>query len=161
MAEVEYSGIKVSGGKLLLIIPLLSALGGATWTGFEFYNRLLSAEGTLSSIDLGAIQAETDRLNSIYTLVQTDLTNQIDNIKTSYQNEMSSIRAEFSDFSRLLREVEGGTSETQRELRNDLYALERRMNESIRDTDDSLIAMRSHLEERIEEILTNPLNTVE
>jgi hypothetical protein len=28
MAEVEYQGIKVSGGKLLLILPLLGTLGG-------------------------------------------------------------------------------------------------------------------------------------
>ena len=37
MAEVEYEGIKVSGGKLLFIIPLLGTLGGALWGGFEFY----------------------------------------------------------------------------------------------------------------------------
>ena len=39
MAEVEYSGIKLSGGKLLLIIPLLSIIGGGAWSGFELYNR--------------------------------------------------------------------------------------------------------------------------
>ena len=37
MAEVEYGGIKLSGGKLLLILPLLGTLGGGLWAGFEFY----------------------------------------------------------------------------------------------------------------------------
>ena len=37
MAEVEYAGVKVSGGKLLLILPLIGSLGGALWGGFEFY----------------------------------------------------------------------------------------------------------------------------
>jgi DNA repair ATPase RecN len=37
MAEVEYAGVRVSGGKMLLILPLIGSLGGALWGGFEFY----------------------------------------------------------------------------------------------------------------------------
>ena len=45
MAEVEYGGVKVGGSKLLLIIPLISMLGGGAWAGFELYNefRILKA----------------------------------------------------------------------------------------------------------------------
>lgn len=161
MAEIEYEGVKVSGGKLLMIIPLLSALGGALWTGFEFYNRLMVAEETLASIDIAAITAEVDRLDSIYELVQNDLNNQISSLTTQSQNDNASIRAEMVDFSRLLREVEGSTSETQRELRNDIYALEREINERMREIDSDLIEMRDYLEQQIQEILTNPLNNIE
>jgi len=161
MAEIEYEGIKVSGGKLLMIIPLLSALGGSLWTGFEFYSRLMVAEETLESIDIVAITAEVDRLDSIYELVQNDLNNQISSLQTQSQNENASIRADMVDFSRLLREVEGSTSETQRELRNDIYALEREINERMRQIDSDLIEMRDYLEQQIQEILTNPLNNIE
>ena len=161
MAEIEYEGVKVSGGKLLMIIPLLSALGGAMWTGFEFYSRLMVAEETLASIDIAAINAEVDRLDSIYELVQNDLNNQISSLQTQSQNENASIRADMVDFSRLLREVEGSTSETQRELRNDIYALEREINERMRQIDSDLIEMRDYLEQQIQEILTNPLNNIE
>ena len=37
MAEIEYKGIKLGGSKLVLLIPLLTTLGGALWGGFEFY----------------------------------------------------------------------------------------------------------------------------
>ena len=37
MAEVEYAGVKLSGGKLLLILPLIGTLGGGLWGGFEIY----------------------------------------------------------------------------------------------------------------------------
>jgi len=161
MAEIEYEGVKVSGGKLLMIIPLLSALGGALWTGFEFYSRLMVAEETLASIDIAAINAEVDRLDSIYELVQNDLNNQISSLQTQSQNDSASIRAEMVDFSRLLREVEGSTSETQRDLRNDIYALEREINERMRQIDSDLIEMRDYLEQQIQEILTNPLNNIE
>ncbi len=161
MAEVEYSGIKVSGGKLLIIIPLLSALGGGAWTTFEIYQRLLGAEEALSSIDVVAIQSEVTRLESIADLLQSSLQNQIQNIEDNARSENSSMRAEFADFARLLREVEASTSTTQRELRNDIYGLERDTNERLRSVDDNLIEMRAYLEARIQEILTNPLNNIE
>ena len=39
MSEVEYKGIKFRGGKLLFIFPLLGAIGGSVWAGFEGYAR--------------------------------------------------------------------------------------------------------------------------
>ena len=61
MAEVEYGGIKVGGSKLLLIIPLLSMLGGGAWAGFEFYQRYLTMEAkinTFVSPDLSSIRQD-------------------------------------------------------------------------------------------------------
>jgi len=37
MAEIEYGGIKASGSKLLLVVPLLGTIIGGLWGGFEFY----------------------------------------------------------------------------------------------------------------------------
>ena len=47
MAEVEYGGIKVGGSKLLLIIPLISMLGGGAWAGFELYNEFRVLRATV------------------------------------------------------------------------------------------------------------------
>jgi hypothetical protein len=63
--------------------------------------------------------------------------------------------------STLVRTVENSSSETQRDLRNDVYALERQLNETVREIDAEIIAMRDYLESRIEEFLSNPLNNVE
>ena len=41
MAEVEYAGIKIKGGKIFIILSLLGTLGGALWGGFEFYKDYL------------------------------------------------------------------------------------------------------------------------
>jgi secreted protein with Ig-like and vWFA domain len=35
---VEVGGVKFTGGKLFLVLTVLSTLGGAAWGGFEFYN---------------------------------------------------------------------------------------------------------------------------
>ena len=37
MAQVEYQGFKISGGKLMIILPLLGTLGGGIYAGFEFW----------------------------------------------------------------------------------------------------------------------------
>jgi len=37
LAEIEYGGVKASGSKLLLVIPLLGTIGAGVWAGFEFY----------------------------------------------------------------------------------------------------------------------------
>ena len=44
MAEIEYSGIKIGGSKLLLIVPLLGTIIGGLWGGFELYSRYLDME---------------------------------------------------------------------------------------------------------------------
>ena len=49
MAEVEYGGIKLSGGKLLLILPLLGTLGGGLWAGFEFYKDYMDMKEQIQS----------------------------------------------------------------------------------------------------------------
>ena len=37
MAEIELAGAKIRGGRLLLVIPILSALAGGLWGAIEFY----------------------------------------------------------------------------------------------------------------------------
>jgi DNA anti-recombination protein RmuC len=37
MAQVEYQGFKLSGGKLMIILPLLGTLGTGIYAGFEFW----------------------------------------------------------------------------------------------------------------------------
>ena len=51
MAEIEVAGVKASGSKLLLILPILGTLIGGLWGGFELYSRLLDAEEKLSALN--------------------------------------------------------------------------------------------------------------
>jgi len=48
MAELEYGGIKASGSKLLLIIPLVATIIGGLYGGFEAYQRYLSMEARIN-----------------------------------------------------------------------------------------------------------------
>ena len=143
MAQVEYEGIKMSGSKLLIIIPLLVTLIGGLWGGFEVYNRLLEAEEKLEQLQPESIQQEITRLTELTEIIKDNLAGDI------------------LEASRLARSVEVSSASTQREVRNDVYAMEKEMQSSFKEMDSDIREMRKELEERIQTILENPLNDVE
>lgn len=66
MAEVEYGGIKVSGSKLLLVLPLVGTLGGGLWAGFEFYKDYMDMKEQIQNYtapDLSGMHEEIAVLN--------------------------------------------------------------------------------------------------
>ena len=73
MPSIEYAGMKVTGGKVFAILTLLSALGGAAWTGFNFYSDYLSmkekiltyTEPDLSGFDkkIALVESETQGIS--------------------------------------------------------------------------------------------------
>jgi hypothetical protein len=157
MAEVEYEGIKMSGSKMLLILPLLGTLIGGLWGGFELYNRLLDAEKTLAGLKPEAIQAELVRLTELTEIIKTDLREDINTAK----EDINTARDETSAVMDLARATEKTSADTQREIRNDVYAMEREMNTRFKEMDRETRELRKDLEEKITTILENPLNDTE
>ena len=143
MASVEYEGIKMSGSKLLIILPLLGTLIGGLWGGFELYNRLLEAEEKLENLQPEVIEQEILRLTELTEVIKDNL------------------QGDILEASRLARDVESSSAKTQREVRDDVYEMEREMQERFKEQDKEMREMRKELEERIQTILENPLNDVE
>ena len=103
MAEVEYSGIKLSGSKLLLLVPLLGAIGGAIWGGFEAYARWTAMETKISSYtapDLSGIEqtlAVFEEQNSaIESLVEQTKESLVD-VRASLNELKLDIRSDVAD----------------------------------------------------------------
>jgi|TARA_R110000772_G_scaffold156851_3_gene268090 gas vesicle protein len=143
MAEIEYKGIKMNGSKLMIALPLLGSLIGGLWGGFELYNRLLIAEQKLAKLRPEMIQAEMEKLVALTDVIKDNLS------------------AEITEASRLARKVESDSAITQREVRNDVYAMEKEMQGRFRDMDKDIRNTRTDLENRMKEILENPLNDIE
>jgi gas vesicle protein len=143
MAEVEYAGVKMSGSKLMIILPLLGTLIGGLWGGFELYSRLLDAEEKLANLQPEAIQQELANIRELTDIIKTDL------------------RDDITIAMDLARATDKTSAETQREIRNDVYAMERDMNTRFKDMDTETRELRKELEEKIMTILENPLNDTE
>ena len=50
--EIDVGGVKFRGGKLFLIITILSSFVGVLWGGFEAYQRYLTMEKKINSFHI-------------------------------------------------------------------------------------------------------------
>src|SRR6056300_304900 len=167
MAEVEFGDVKVSGGRMLLIIPLLGSILGAMWGGFEVYQRLLDAEEAVTNYvapDMSGINQQLAVQAETLIGLQEDVDTQFKTITTlldNLQEDVDRIREDTDETDTFVRTIDENTNETQRDLRNDVYAMENTLNDRMREIDEQLRETRDELEEKIERILDNPLNDSE
>ena len=172
MAEVEFGDVKVSGGKLLLIIPLLGSIAGALWGGFELYQRLLNAEDSLNNLpdtaeinqQLAVLSEQGAYIQEFQIATKDEVDNQFKTLQAlmdGLRRDVDSMREDVDQVDEFVRGIDENTSETQRDLRNDVYAMETTLNDRMREIDGELRKARDELEEKIERILDNPLNDSE
>jgi methyl-accepting chemotaxis protein len=167
MAEVEFGDVKVSGGKLLLIIPLLGSIAGALWGGFELYQRLLDAEEAVTNYvapDMSGINQQLAVQAETIEAISEEVTTQFETLNILVENlqeDVDRIREDVDEIDNFVRNIDESTNETQRDLRNDVYAMEETLNDRMREIDEQLRETRDDLEESIERILDNPLNDSE
>jgi chromosome segregation ATPase len=167
MAEVEFGDVKLTGGKMLLIIPLLGSILGAMWGGFEVYQRLLDAEEAVTNYvapDMSGINQQLAVQAEMVAALKEDVEQQFDTVTTlldSMQEDLDRVREDADEIDTFVRTIDESTNETQRDLRNDVYGMETELNDRLRELDAELREMRDDLEEKIERILDNPLNDSE
>jgi len=149
MAEIEVGGIKFTGGKMTAIIVALSSAIGVLYGGFEVYKDYMDMKEQIQSYiapDMSHIEKQLAVLEERIIFVE--------------------------DIEQKFREIDKSTTDTQRELRNDVYAIEKevqdRLSESEKDVtgrlrliDEDIRRIETSLNEKIEKILSNPLNSTE
>jgi hypothetical protein len=163
-AQIEFAGMNLSGSKILLLIPILGSLGGALWGGFEVYQRLLDAEEAITSYiapDMSGIEqqlaVQQTQVNEFKLAIEQQFatTNQL---LAEQRTQINEIRQSMRDQEALVRTIDSNTAVTQRELRNDVYEMEKELNDRVKELDTSMRDTRTSLEQQIKEILANPLN---
>ena len=130
MASIEYSGLKVSGGKIFAIFTLLGALGGAAWTGFTFYQDYLDmkekitlyTEPDLSSYDEGmaVLKSEIDMILDEITLV-ADVAK---DLKNDMKADLRQMNGDIRHITEIVNDVEDRQKEDTRELLEEMKLLE-------------------------------------
>ena len=130
MPSIEYSGMKVSGGKVFAILTLLSALGGAAWTGFTFYQDYLDmkekitlyTEPDLSQYDEGmaVLKSEIDMILEEITLV-ADVAK---DLKNDMKADIRQMNGDIRHITEIVNDVEDRQKEDARELLDEMKLLE-------------------------------------
>jgi len=149
MAKLEVGGITFTGGKMTAIIIALSSTIGVLYGAFEVYKDYMDMKEQIQSYiapDMSHIEKQLAVLEERIIFVE--------------------------DIEQKFREIDKSTTDTQRELRNDVYAIEKevqdRLSESEKDVtgrlrliDEDIRRIETSLNEKIEKILSNPLNSTE
>jgi len=130
MPSIEYSGMKVTGGKVFAIFTLLGALGGAGWTGFTFYQDYLDmrekitlyTEPDLSQYDEGmaVLKSEIDMILQEITIISDVARDMRSDMKADLRQQAEDIR----HITEVVNDVEDRQKEDNRELINEMKLLE-------------------------------------
>jgi len=162
-AQIEFAGMSLTGSKMLLLVPILGSLGGALWGGFEVYQRLLDAEEAITTYvapDMSGINQQLAVQAESITALQEDVAQQFQTVTTlldSARTDIEEIRSDLDTVDAFVRNIDENTNVTQRDLRNDVYAMESTLNDRMREIDAQLREARDELEDKIQQILENPL----
>jgi len=127
MAAVEYQGIKLSGGKLLIILPLLGTIGGGLWAGFEFYKDYMDMKEVVRAYEPPDLTGFESRLNvfeekltGLETLLNTKITTMDNTLETKITNMEQILQSEISTAMELVTAAQGDARDIRNELRKDL-----------------------------------------
>jgi predicted transcriptional regulator len=164
MAEVEIAGAKIKGGKLMLLVPIVSALGGGLWGGFEFYKDYMDMKEIIQEIDVDTITAQNtltqtkldeaidytrDIKNNLREDIMTVETH-VDKIRNEVQNAIDEMNQLQKDTLASMREVEALNRETEKDVRDTMRETESRIEEA-------MTKLEERLSMRLQEALDNPL----
>jgi hypothetical protein len=161
MAQLEYAGIKISGGKILMIVPLVSAIGGALWAGFEFYSDYMDMRQKIESYEAPDLSEIHERLTQIETAVDRD----VKAIKDGHLDIEESLR-DFKldiadDLDSVYSSVDAQDDRNRKNVetvRGVINSFEVRMDAKIGRLEKSIDSLRSDVDEKIERALNNPLS---
>lgn len=157
-------GISMTPTTIGAAFALISSVIGALYGSFEVYKDYMEMKEQIQSYeapDLSGFQEQLSVLNQKLDSKLSQVESNVAVIKDSYRVELDAIKADLDKNESLVRSIDDSVATTQRDLRNDVYEVEKRVNESLRQVDADVRKVREDLEEKIQTALANPLNNVE
>ena len=183
--EVEYGGIKATGGKLFIIISLLGTLGAGLWGGFEFYKDYQDMKEQITSYvapdlsefdkQLGILDIEvTDtkqlirsEINSIKDIV-SEAQDTTRDIRTTMKTDINLFSDQISAIDKRSRE---DGLETRTAMRNDENEVRQliadtskrwddklqKVDNKLQKVDNQIEMLETKLDKKITKALENPL----
>ena len=149
MSEVEYQGIKVKGGKLFLIFPLLGTLGGAIWAGFEGYARWVAMEEKINEYvapDLSGFTLKLDVLEERIISLEDNMGTELRSVKELVGAAQDDARTIRIDLRKDINEVQDQVAGVDRRSRN----MDQEVRASLRRTETDLRTMIDHASDRFD-----------
>ena len=159
--EIEFGGVRFSGGKMFALITALSTLGGAAWGGFEVYKDYMDMKEIIANIGT----TEIENRNKIIQQKLDDALEYTRDIKSGLRDDILGIEKQADRVEDMVRESEErvrgqiaiaeGRFENKRDaLQNDYDKAKDRLQV---DTDRKIKDVEDRLNKRLQRALDNPL----
>ena len=128
--EVEYGGVKATGGKLFFIMSLLGTLGGGLWGGFEFYKDYMDMKEQITSYvapDLSGFDKRLEVITTEVTGVQSALqlerevvNTEVTALKATVDSEVTAVKEIINTEIVAVKTIVGDAQATARDIRTDI-----------------------------------------
>ena len=157
--EIDIGGIKFKGGRVFLIITILSSFIGVLWGGFEAYQRYLDMEAKIDSFvspdlsgfdkKLEVVTTEVDMLQSEISIILEEVSLVAD-VAKELKNDL---KADVRRIETIVEDVEQRVKEDSRENAKDLK-------ETINELKQEMTDLEEKTDKKIRNALENPLNSM-
>jgi signal transduction histidine kinase len=168
--EIDIGGIKFKGGRIFLILTILSSLVGVLWGGFEFYKDYLNMKEKIQSYsapDLSGFDKRLELVSQKSDVLQQEISMIIQEVQlvSDVANELKNdLRQDVRRIEKIVNDVEQmvkeDTRESGRELRDTSKDIQVRMEELSDRLQSAMSELEEKIEKRIKLALENPLSQI-
>ena len=157
MSEIEIGGVTFKGGKMAVVLTVLSTLGGASWGAFEFYADYMDMKEIVQNIDTTEIENRNLIIEQKIDAAQSSVDEAID-YSRSIKNDL---RDDFNRMEANVDRVEDQNREMEDNVKNMIDKAGERFDnkrESLQtDTELKINALEDRMNKKIQTVLNNPL----
>jgi len=146
MAEFEFAGTTLRGGKMVAVLTALSTLGGGAYAGFEFYTDYMNMKEIVENIDIDEIAAA----NAMQLQKLEDAIGYTQDIKDDLKGDINRSEELISSLEDQIVAMET----TVRALRKDVYdkldTFEERLRVTLKSNQDTMSDLRDRISTNLE-----------
>ena len=146
MAEVEFGGLKFSGGKMFALLTALSTLGGAAWGGFEIYKDYMDMKEIIQEIDIDEISAA----NTLQIQKLDDAIGYTQDIKDDLKLEIRRIEGLVDTLEKDIITTENTVRALRSTVLNKMDVFEERLRLTLKDNQDTISDIRDKISTNLE-----------
>jgi chromosome segregation ATPase len=157
--EIDIGGIKFKGGRVFLIITILSSFIGVLWGGFEAYQRYLDMEKKINSFvspDLSGFDKKLEVVNTEVGMLQSEISiilEEVSLVADVAKELKNDLKADVRRIENIVEDVEQRVKEDSRENSKDLK-------DTVNELKDDMKALEEKVIKQIKQALENPLNSM-
>ena len=152
MAQIEFAGIKFTGGKMAMVITLVTSLIGGLWGGFEVYKDYTDMKAKIqnySAPDLSGFDKRIAVLENELDLIMDEVTLVAD-VAKELKNDLKSD----------VRRIETIVEDVEQRVKEDSRTNQKDLNETIKQIKIDMEQLEEKVIKQIQIALENPLSNM-